>query len=219
MTKRYYFLAVVMLSIIGTHARAQQQPPQPAMTFFVTSTRIGMGGNLGGLAGADKHCQTLAAAVGAGNRAWRAYLSTQGPNAVNARDRIGNGPWHSATGALIARNVADLHGDTVEAARLWPNINKQDAVTEKGEIVPGRQDPVNFHDMLTGSQPDGRAFPPTPDRTCQNWTSSAAGGSAQLGHHDRIGGGTHSWNSAHETPGCSQELFGYDGRFYCFAVN
>ena len=198
---------------------AQQTPPAP-MTFFVTSVGPGNGANLGGLAGADSHCQKLAAAVGAGNRSWRAYLSTQasgGQSAVNARDRIGQGPWHNAKGEVIAQNVADLHGDI---QRDRNNLHKQTALNEKGEVVSGRGDTPNRHDILTGSQSDGRAHTDSADHTCQNWMSSGAG-SAQLGHHDRVGGGNTSWNSAHASRGCSQENLrstGGDGLFYCFAT-
>jgi hypothetical protein len=190
------------------------------MTFFVTSVGPGNGANLGGLAGADGHCQKLAAAVGAGNRSWRAYLSTQasgGQSAVNARDRIGQGPWHNAKGEVIAQNVADLHGDI---QRDRNNLHKQTALNEKGEVVSGRGDTPNRHDILTGSQSDGRAYTDSADHTCQNWMSSGAG-SAQLGHHDRVGGGNTSWNSAHASRGCSQENLrstGGDGLLYCFAT-
>ncbi len=203
---------------------APPQQAQPPMSFFVTSRGVGDGGNLGGLEGADKHCQTLAAAVGAGDRVWRAYLSTQaGPGrpAVNARDRIGKGPWYNARGQRIAQDVADLHGDTLEAARRGNNLTKLTALTEKGEIVSGAGDKPNRHDILTGSQLDGTAFPPGEDRTCRNWTSNAPDGSAMVGHHDRTGGGNTSWNSAHPSRGCSQENLrstGGDGLFYCFAV-
>ena len=196
------------------------------MTFFVTSVGPGNGGDLGGLEGADRHCQSLAQAVGAGNRAWRAYLSTQAPkladpSAVNARDRIGSGPWHNAKGVMIARNVEELHSAA-------SNLNKETALNEKGEIVNGRTEKPNKHDMLTGSRPDGTAFPgaPFPDMTCGNWTKSGKDGAAMTGHHDRAGPAPQypwavSWNSAHPTLGCSQEAVrptGGDGLFYCFAV-
>ncbi len=151
---------------------------QSSMTFFVTSAGSGKGADLGGLAGADKHCQSLAQAAGAGGKTWRAYLSTQGAGAVNARDRIGKGPWTNAKGAVIAKDVAELHGAN--------NLTKQTALTEKGGIVNGRGDSPNMHDVLTGSQPDGTAFPATPDMTCGNWTKSGAG-TAMLGHADRAG--------------------------------
>ncbi len=200
-----------------------QQPPaaaQPApMGFFVTSVGSGKGANLGGLDGADKHCQALATSVGAGSRTWRAYLSTSeagAQKAVNARDRIGQGPWHNAKGELIARNVAELHGD-VERDRN--NLQKLSALNEKGEVVSGRGDTPNRHDMLTGSQSDGRAFAGGEDMTCGNWTSDSAG-AAMVGHHDRVGGGNTSWNAAHRSRGCSQEQLkssGGDGLLYCFA--
>jgi hypothetical protein len=188
------------------------------MSFFITSAGPGDGANLGGLAGADKHCQTLAQAAGAGNRTWRAYLSTQAAGsqpAVNARDRIGTGPWYNAKGVKIAENIADLHSDS-------NNLTKDTQLTERGAIVNGRGDTPNMHDILTGSNLDGTAFPPGTDKTCSNWTSSAAG-SAQIGHHDRQGGGENptSWNSAHGSRGCSQDNLrgtGGAGLFYCFAA-
>jgi hypothetical protein len=208
--------AVMTLGILGAYLAFAQN----AMTFFITSSGPGNGANLGGLAGADKHCQSLAAAAGAGNRTWRAYLSTTasgGQAAVNARDRIGKGPWYNAKGVRVAENVADLHGDK-------NNLTKQTQLTEKGEMVNGRGDQPNRHDILTGSQLDGTA--PTGDpatTTCGNWTSSGEG-SALVGHHDRQGGGPNptSWNSSHPSRGCSQENLrgtGGDGFFYCFATN
>ena len=164
------------------------------------------GANLGGLAGADAHCQKLAAAAGAGNRTWRAYLSTSaadGKPAVNARDRIGKGPWHNAKGAMVARDLGNLHGDTLDEARTGNLVTRNNALTEKGDRVNGVGDTPNTHDILTGSQPDGRAYTDAADHTCKNWTSSGEG-TAQLGHHDRNGGGI-SWNSAHPSRGCSQE--------------
>lgn len=224
MRKMKCVLAALPLAVLGSClALAQQQqapqtPPAP-MTFFVTSAGPGNGANLGGLSGADAHCQKVAEAVGAGGRAWRAYLSTQGSGAVNARDRIGQGPWHNAKGEQIAANVADLHGDI---QRDRNNLHKATALNEKGEVVSGRGDQPNRHDILTGSQSDGRAYTDSADHTCQNWTSGTAGaGSAQLGHHDRQGGGNTSWNSAHGSRGCSQENLrgtGGDGLFYCFAT-
>jgi hypothetical protein len=198
-------------------------PPAP-MTFFVTSVGLGEGANLGGLAGADKHCQQLAAAAGAGNRTWRAYLSTSavgGQPAVNARDRIGQGPWYNAKGARIAQGLADLHGDTAEQARFGNTLTRVTALTEKGEPVKGAGDSPNQHDILTGSQTDGRAYTDGADHTCKNWTSNSDG-SAQVGHHDRTGGPGTSWNSVHATRGCSQQNLigtGGAGLFYCFAVN
>jgi hypothetical protein len=195
---------------------------QNQMTFFITSAGPGMGANLGGLAGADKHCQTLAAAAGAGNRTWRAYLSAAaaaGQAAVNARDRIGKGPWMNAKGVVVAKSVADLHSD-------MNNLTKETGLTEKGATVNGVGDKPNQHDILTGSQADGTLQPPTApntDATCGNWTSAADGmGSAQLGHADRMGRGAAgtSWNSAHGSRGCSQANLvatGGNGYLYCFA--
>jgi hypothetical protein len=197
---------------------------QNQMTFFVTSAGPGNGANLGGLAGADKHCQTLAAAAGAGNRTWRAYLSAAaaaGQPAVNAKDRIGKGPWMNVKGVVVAKSVADLHSD-------MNNLNKQTALTEKGGTINGVGDQPNQHDILTGSQADGTLQPPTApntDATCGNWTSATDGmGSAQLGHVDRMGRGAAgaSWNSAHGSRGCSQANLvatGGNGYLYCFATN
>jgi hypothetical protein len=194
-------------------------------SFFLTSQPIGQGGNLGGLAGADAHCQKLAAAVGFGQRTWRAYLSMQaldGQAAVNARDRIGAGPWTNARGGVIARDVAQLHGDTVELAQLGNNLSKATVYTETNELRPGFGDKPNVHDVITGSQPDGRAYADTADHTCRNYTTSAADASTQLGHFDRAGGGNTSWNSAHKSRGCSQDNLvstGGAGLLYCFASN
>ena len=206
---------------------AGQQPaaPQQPMSFFVTSAGKGDGANLGGLAGADAHCQALAAAAGAGSRTWHAYLSANASGSqpvVNARDRIGQGPWYNARGARIAQNVADLHGDTVDQARLGNNLSRTTVFTEKNEVVPGAGSTPNEHDILTGSQTDGRAYTDGADHTCSNWSSNAATGIAQLGHFDRTGGGNTSWNSAHPSRGCSQPNLvstGGAGRLYCFAVN
>lgn len=198
------------------------------MTFFITSAGPGKGADLGGLEGADAHCQSLAKAAGAGDRTWRAYLSTQAtggladPKAVHARDRIGTGPWHNAKGVLVARNVDELHSPR-------NNLTKETALDEKGNPVNGRTDKPNRHDILTGSRPDGTAFPPASpfgDMTCGNWTRSGAEGAAMTGHHDRAGPVDHawavSWNSAHPTRGgCSQEALrstGGDGLLYCFAA-
>jgi hypothetical protein len=192
------------------------------MTFFITSTPVGDGANLGGLQGADAHCQKLASAAGAGNRTWRAYLSASaegGKSAVNARDRIGKGPWHNARGTMVARDLAHLHGDTVDLARIGNLITRNNAVNEKGELVNGVGEKPLMHDILTGTQPDGNSYTDGADHTCKNWTSNAEG-VAQLGHHDRNGGGI-SWNSAHPSRGCSQENLvatGGAGLFYCFAV-
>ena len=204
---------------------AQPAPAQAADTsFFLTSVGIGNGGNLGGLAGADNYCQQLAQAAGAGAKTWRAYLSTQGADgkpAVNARDRIGKGPWQNSKGVVIAKDVAELHGAN--------NMTKQTALTEKGEVSNGRGDTPNRHDVLTGSQPDGTEFAADSDRTCKNWTSSTQG-SAIVGHSDRQGlrddDASKSWNSSHPSRGpdggCSQtdlKSTGGDGLMYCFAAN
>jgi hypothetical protein len=219
----YAILILLGSSLVLAQQPAQQTPQQP-MTFFVTSAGSGDGAKLGGLAGADQICQTRAQAVGAGNHTWHAYLSTQasgGQSAVNARDRIGAGPWYNAKGARIAKDVGDLHGDTLDQARLGSNLGKQTALTEKGALNNGVGDTPNTHDMLTGSQPDGRAFTDGMDHTCGNWTSNSTG-TAQLGHSDRNGGGNNSWNSAHPSRGCSQDNLvstGGAGLFYCFAIN
>ena len=195
--------------------------PQNKMTFFVTSTGSGKGADLGGVAGADRHCQALADSVGAGGHTWHAYLSAAG---VNARDRIGSGPWQNAKGVVVASSVEQLHGAN--------NLGKQTSLNEKGEVVNGRGDQPNMHDMLTGSTPDGRAIAGSDDTTCHNWTTSGAG-AAMLGHHDRLGlrddDASHSWNSSHLSrpskdgaPGCSQVALqgtGGNGLYYCFAVN
>jgi hypothetical protein len=198
------------------------------MNFFITSVGVGDGANLGGLAGADAHCQSLATAVDRGNSTWRAYLSTQGANAVNARDRIGEGPWYGANGNMIARDNAHLHGDTLELARLGNGLNSFHALTEKGDHLVGitgrrlGQGP-SVHDMLTGTMPDGRAYTDGADHTCSSWTSNATGeGGAQVGHFDRMGLDNTSWNSTHGTRGCSQANLipsGGAGLFYCFAIN
>ena len=209
-------VALALLSLTPSSARAQQS----TMTFFVTSVGSGNGANLGGLAGADKQCQTLAQAAGAGGKTWHAYLSTQGPGAVNARDRIGSGPWQNEKGVVIAKNVTELHGAN--------NLTKQTALTEKGDVVNGRGDTPNMHDNLTGSQPDGTAFAGSEDRTCGNWTKSGQG-SAMMGHSDRQGlrddDASKSWNSSHPSRGpdggCSQsdlKSTGGNGLFYCFAI-
>jgi hypothetical protein len=195
--------------------------PPPPMSFFVTSVGLGKGADLGGLAGADAHCQMLAAAAGRGNSTWHAYLSTQGAGAVNARDRIGTGPWANAKNQQIAASVAELHGDTLELARMGNRITKTSALSEKGEMLNGVGDTPNEHDILTGSQPDGRAYTDAADHTCGNWTSSGMG-TAQLGHFDRMGGGNASWNSVHPSQGCSQPNLvatGGAGKLYCFAIN
>ena len=221
------------LFLCASSAFAQQGPanavpnaasPQP-ISFFVTSTGIGKGADLGGLEGADKHCQSLAEATGAGKKTWHAYLSTQADGdkpAINARDRIGQGPWYNAKGQQVAKDLAQLHGDTLDLARLGSNLSRTTALTEKGESVKGAGDTPNTHDILTGSQTDGRAFTDAADHTCKNYTSNEADGSVQVGHFDRTGGGNTSWNSAHPSRGCSQENLvktGGAGLLYCFAVN
>lgn len=217
-------LAATTLILLG--ACATPPPPAP-MSFFVTGSTTGQGGNLGGLAGADAHCQRLAAAAGAGRRTWRAYLSVPGvfPSPANpsgiasthARDRIGKGPWHNAKGVLIARDVEHLHAGNV--------IGKDTALDERGNPVKGRGDTPNEHDILTGSREDGTAFQPSTDTTCKAWTSSSDG-SAVVGHHDRTGpmpeAWARSWNFSHQSAGCSQEALvrtGGAGRFYCFAAD
>ena len=246
--------AILTLSGLAPCAANAQHgmPGGTPMNFFVTSEPIGDGGNLGGLAGADAHCQKLATAVGAGGKTWRAYLSTQarpGRPAVNARDRIGTGPWHNFDGVMITSDLAQLHGDTLELARLGNNLTKRTGLTELGQIVPGLNDykdrrdtdwnyvkttPYsNRHEVLTGSQLDGTAFPPDLDYTCDNWTSNAdpdapgmgAGPNrpnAQIGFPDRNGGGNGSWNSSHGTTGCSQTALVRThgvGKLYCFAID
>jgi hypothetical protein len=221
---RLFTLLTLATSLaIAQQPPAQKKGPQQPMSFFVTSAGSGKGADLGGLAGADRHCQTLAAAAGAGDRTWHAYLSVaaaDGQPAVNARDRIGQGPWYNSRGQRVAQNLADLHGDTLDAARLGNNLTKATVFTEKNEGIKGFGDNPNQHDILTGSQPDGRAYTDGADHTCKNWTSSSDG-TAQLGHFDRTGGGNTSWNSAHPSRGCSQENLvstGGAGLLYCFAV-
>ncbi|MFO0995296.1 MAG: hypothetical protein U1F33_01335 [Alphaproteobacteria bacterium] len=210
--------SVVLLALMSGAAPAQQN----TMTFFLTSAGSGKGADLGGLAGADRICQSLAQAVGAGAKTWRAYLSAQasgGVPAVNARDCIGRGPWQNAKGVVIAKDVADLHGAN--------NLNKQTALTEKGDVINGRGDAPNMHDILTGSQPDGTAPAGGEDQTCGNWTKSGADGAAMVGHHDRTGLNEEppakSWNSSHlSRGGCSQDALkstGGAGFFYCFAAD
>lgn len=205
-----------------TYAAAQDN----SLSFFITSANPGKGGDLGGLEGADAHCQELAESAGAGGRTWRAYLSTQGAklndaDVVHARDRIGSGPWYNAKGEMIAENVEDLHSTN-------NNVNKQTALDENGQMVNGRTEKPNKHDILTGSRPDGTAFAGAffPDRTCGNWTKGGAEDSAMVGHHDREGPIDHpwaqSWNAAHPTRGCTQDGIrstGGDGLFYCFAAD
>ncbi len=245
---RYFGALALAVSLFGAMAFAQQPagqggrpggpPPQP-MSFFITSVPKGDGANYGGLAGADAYCQQMGAAAGRGAVTWHAYLSTQGPGAVNARDRIGNGPWYNARGQMVAMNVAELHGDTIEQARVGNRLGKQISLSEKNTVVNGVGDMPNQHDILTGSQPDGRAFTDGADHTCNNWTSNAnveapargqgapatppaPGPSAMLGHSDKQGGGNGSWNAAHGSRGCSQPNLvstGGAGLLYCFAVN
>jgi hypothetical protein len=205
--------AVAGLALLGACA---SKPANP-MSYFVSSTNPGKGADFGGLAGADAHCKALATAVGAGDKNWRAYLSTTGAGSVNARDRIGSGPWVNAKGQVVAKNVDELHGEN--------GLTKATSVTEKGEVISGRGDPVNMHDILTGSTPDGRAAAGTNDTTCRNWTSGGEG-SALVGHHDRIGlrddAPSKSWNSSHGTRGCGMDALkatGGAGLIYCFAAN
>ena len=213
MRKVSVLIAAAVLALQGGSVLAQNKTP---LGFFITSVGSGNGANLGGIAGADAHCQKLAAAAGAGTRTWRAYLSgVENGKPVNARDRIGSGPWYNAKGVLIASNVQELHS---EAAKT----GKEGSLTEKGDVVPGRGDKPNQHDILTGSNLDGTAFTDGEDHTCNNWMSGDAG-SAQVGHHDRQGGGANptSWNSAHASKGCSQQALigtGGNGYFYCFAA-
>ena len=216
---RTIWLGALLALGLGGHGQAQTAANPGDMSFFVTSAGPGRGADLGGLAGADAHCQSLARAAGAGGRTWRAYLSTGGAQPVNARDRIGRGPWRNAKGEVIAQSVADLHG---------PNnkINKETALTERGEKVNGRGDTPNMHDILTGTQADGTAFADAQDRTCRNWTFGGAEGSAMLGHHDRQGNApddsARSWNASHGSRGCTVEGLrstGGAGLFYCFAAD
>ncbi len=220
---RLFLFAGAAVAVLAACASAPSSGP---MGFFVTSVGSGKGGDLGGLAGADAHCQKLATAAGAGKRTWRAYLSlpgsfpsnsSPGVASVNARDRIGQGPWYNAKGELIARDVAHLHNGN--------NINKNTAIDEKGNVISGRGDPVNNHDILTGSRADGTAFAPQTDTTCGGWTKSGEG-SAILGHHDRIGplpeNWATSWNFSHQSAGCSTDALrrtGGAGLFYCFAAD
>lgn len=229
MKKSTFIAGLLYLGI--NNVLAQQPPgdaPKPPLGFFVTSRGIGNGANLGGLAGADAHCQQLASEVGAGNRIWRAYLSTQASNsqpAINARDRIGKGPWANANGAIVANDVAHLHGDTVELGQLGNNIHRTTTLTERGAQINGVGATPNQHDIITGTQPDGRAYADAADHTCKNYTSSGEG-SVRVGHSDRTNrgatGGNVSWNSTHDSKGCSQENLvstGGAGYFYCFAAD
>ena len=211
MKRTIYALMVAALALVGSHGALAQD-----MTFFITSVGLGNGGDLGGLEGADAHCQALAESAGAGDRTWRAYLGTEteGGRGTDARSRIGEGPWHNANGDLIAEDLDQLH--------VSPNMFASTGLDENGNRVNARGDQPNKHDILTGSMADGTAyFPDDADHTCNNWTSSGEG-SAQVGHHDRHGGGNTSWNSAHASRSCSQEdlqATGGDGLFYCFAAD
>jgi hypothetical protein len=219
--KNVMCFSLVVIVVLLSLRIASSQEPKTNVTFFVTSAGSGKGADLGGLAGADKLCQSLAQVVGAGNRTWRAYLSTgpaEGKPAVNARDRIGRGPWQNAKGVVIAKDVDDLHSNNNK-------LNKETALSEKGDPINARGDKPNMHDILTGSQPDGRAFSGSEDMTCKNWTSGTEG-AAMVGHHDRQGlrddEPSRSWNSSHPSRGCSQDALrgsGGNGLFYCFAVN
>jgi hypothetical protein len=210
-------MALLAIGLAAGMAQVHTQAQAP-LGFFITSVGKGDGANLGGIAGADAHCQALAKAVGAGNRQWRAYLSAAasgGQAAVNAKDRIGSGPWANAKGVIVAQNVADLHSENNK-------LGKENSLTEKGTVVNGRGDTPNQHDILTGSNMDGTLATGAADTTCRNWTSNGEG-SAMVGHHDRQGGGANpnSWNSAHASKGCSQQNLigtGGNGYFYCFAA-
>jgi hypothetical protein len=216
----YALCGAIVMALLASYP-AFTQEADTSMNFFLTSAGPGNGADLGGLEGADGHCQALAEAAGASGKVWRAYLSTtasDGVTAVNARDRIGAGPWYNQKGEMIARDVDDLHSAN-------NNLTKETQLSEQGEITNGRGDTPNRHDIMTGSQADGTAFEGDEDTTCSNWTSSADGeGSARVGHHDRQGGGDDptSWNSAHGSSGCSQDNLiatGGNGLFYCFAGN
>jgi hypothetical protein len=211
-------MAICALSVVClTTSEGAAQAPKT--TFFITSAGPGDGANLGGVEGADRHCQSLADAAGITGVSWRAYLSTiasNGKPAVNARDRIGPGPWHNAKGVMVARNVDDLHSDNNK-------LSKENSITEKGAVVNGRGDSPNMHDIITGSSLDGRAVMDSVDTTCGNWTRADSTGSAFVGHHDRQGGGANptSWNSAHRSRGCGQrnlQATGGNGFFYCFGT-
>jgi hypothetical protein len=224
--KKNKIIIAALACIMASSASLAQDDEQPAMSFFITGVGLGDGGNLGGLAGADAHCQVLATSVGRGDSTWRAYLSTQGRNAVDARDRIGSGPWYGSTGDLIARDQDHLHGDSLDQARLGSGLHPFHARTERGDLVPGiiaREYGIDVskHDILTGSTPDGRAYPAGDDQSCSNWTSNEEG-SARVGHHDRHGRFDNSWNSTHGTRSCTQEgveAGGGAGYFYCFAID
>ena len=211
MRRTIYALAATLLALTGSQGALAQD-----MTFFITSEGLGNGGDLGGIEGADAHCQALAEAAGAGDKTWHAYLGTEteGGRGIDARSRIGEGPWHNANGDLIAENLDQLHVNS--------NMFASTGLDENGDRVNARGDQPNMHDILTGSMADGTAyFPDDADHTCNNWTSSSEG-SAQVGHHDRHGGGNTSWNSAHASRSCSQEdlqATGGAGLLYCFAAD
>ncbi len=212
---RIRLFGIALLAAVAMTAPAATQSSD--LSFFITSAGPGDGANLGGLDGADRHCQILAQGAGAGSKTWRAYLSTTGSGGINARDRIGTGPWHNANGVQVASSVANLHSDN-------NNLTKETQLTENGDIVNGRGDTPNMHDILTGSQLDGTAASGNDDSTCGNWSSNASDGSALVGHHDRQGGGANptSWNSAHGSRGCGQadlQGTGGNGFYYCFATN
>ena len=219
--KRILFLCAVAAAVPALLALSSVPEAAPAaqsdMTFFLTSRGPGDGANLGGLEGADAHCAMLAGEAGAASGlTWHAYLSTTGDGGVNAKDRIGDGPWHNANGVMVASNVADLHSDS-------NMLSKENSVSAKGEVISGRGDDVNRHDIITGTASDGMAFMGDGDTTCGNWMSSSGDGSARVGHHDRTGGGDDgtSWSSAHASRGCGQadlQGTGGDGLFYCFAM-
>ena len=226
MKRKFWIAAFAMTAaaplVLTGELRAQQAPPQfPNMTFFITSTGGPKGADYGGIEGADRHCQTLAAKAGAGTKTWRAYLSTQAEGdkpAVNARDRIGKGPWYNTAGLQIATSVDDLHSD-------GNKINEENGYAENGRRIPGRAFVINQHDILTGSQADGRAHPAGKDTTCGNWTKSGEG-AAMVGHHDRMGlrddAPSKSWNASHPSRGCGAEALkssGGAGLIYCFATN
>ena len=214
MKKAIIFMAVIALFALAAQTMMAQDAD---MSFFLTSKGPGDGANLGGLEGADAHCTALAEAAGVTGKTWRAYLSTTGDGGVNAKDRIGTGPWHNANGVQVASSVADLHSDNNK-------LSKENSISAQGNQINGRGDDPNRHDILTGSRMDGTAGADDVDTNCQNWTSNAGNGSALVGHHDRQGGGSNptSWNSAHPSRGCGQQDLigtGGDGYFYCFAIN
>jgi hypothetical protein len=235
MRKTTQILAALALSALATTAtfaqgggggqggRGAAAPPMP-MSFFITSAPKGDGANYGGLAGADAYCQQLGAAAGRGGVTWHAYLSQQAKNgmpAVNARDRIGSGPWYNQRGQMVARDLGTLHGDTIDQARTGNALGKQISLNDKGMPTNGVGDMPNQHDILTGSRADGTAYPDEADHTCNNYTSNSTG-NVQLGHADKQGGGNSSWNSSHQSAGCSQPQLvqtGGAGLLYCFAVN